>query len=392
MFTPKRAAITSVLVALMVASALALRPAPLVVEAVPASRGLLRVIVEGSGRTRVRDRYVVAAPIAGHLERVSITEGDVVQAGDAVARMTAATPAPLDTRARAELRGRLAAARAAEAQARAAVERARHAADLAASERDRVRALVRGGSLAPRDLDQAESTAEERAHEIEMAESASRQALAEAVAVAAALTVRAGPGGNTLQVRSPARGRVLRILQESEAPVLAGTPLLEIGDPTRIEVRVDLLSTDAVRVQPGAQAEVTHWGGDGVLRGKVRRVEPSAFTKVSALGIEEQRVYVLVDPVGEGWGALGDGFSVEASIVVSERHDVVQVPAGALFRREANWATFIVERGRASLRIIRTGATSSDATEITDGIVPGQLVILHPSDQVEDGARIQVVR
>ncbi len=392
MFTAKRIAAASTVVALTVGAALALRPTPLLVEAVAARRAPLRVTVEGPGKTRVRDRYLVAAPVPGHLARIAITAGDEVRPGEVVARITAATPAPLDTRLRAELRGRLAAARAAESQAHGALERARHAADLAAAERDRSRALARGGSVAPRDLAAAETAAEERSHELEIAEGARRQARADIVAAAAALTVGSGPGGGTVEVRTPAGGRVLRVLQESESPVAAGTPLLEIGDPARLEVRIDLLSTDAVRVTRGAAVAITHWGGDRALRGVVRRVEPSAFTKVSALGVEEQRVYVLVDPAGEGWGALGDGFAVDAVIVISERDNVPQVPAAALFRREAGWAIYVADRGRARLRSVLTGAASSDAVEITEGVVPGQLVIVHPSDKLADGARLEVAR
>jgi len=388
MFTLRRIVIVAIAVALLVGVIWALRPAPVVVEAVPARRAPLRVTVEGPGRTRVRERFVVAAPASGHLGRITLAAGDAVRTGEVVARIAAGTPVPLDARTRAELRGRLAAARAAEAQARAALERARHAADLATTQRDRTRALARGGSLAPRDLDQAEAAAEERGHELQMAESAARQARADVVAGAAALGEGRGPGGGPVQVRAPASGRVLRVLQESESPVAAGTPLLEIGDPARLEVRVDLLSTEAVRVQPGAAVEITHWGGELALRGRVRYVEPSAFTKISALGIEEQRVYVLVDPLGEGWQALGDGFAVEALISISERDDVAQIPAAALFRHDTGWATFVAEGGRARLRAVRTGMAGVDAVEITNGVSPGQLVIVHPSDKLADGTRL----
>jgi HlyD family secretion protein len=232
--------------------------------------------------------------------------------------------------------------------------------------------------------------AEARAHEVEMAEATLRRAGDEVRAALAALAEAGQPGPDGVAVRSPAAGRVLRVLHESEGPVAAGTPLLEIGDPERLETRVDLLSTDAVRVRPGAPVQITRWGGDQVLRGTVRRVEPSAFTKVSALGVEEQRVYVVVDPAGDGWGALGDGFAVEARIVVSDRGDVPQVPASALFRRGDGWATFVADGGRARLRTVRTGGWSSAAAEIVDGVAPGERVVVHPSDRLSDGARIAI--
>jgi HlyD family secretion protein len=383
----KRLVVAGLAAAAVAALALALRPAPVQVETAPASRARLRVTVEGPGRTRVRERFVVATPVPGHLLRVAVAAGDAVEAGEVVARISAALPAPLDARTRAELRARLMAARAAEALAAQALERARHASALAVAARERARALARGGSLAARDLEEAEASAAERDHELEMAQAATRQARGEADAAAAALA-GGGPGAAPVEVRAPARGRVLRVVQESESPLPAGAPLLEIGDPAHLEVRVDLLSSEAVRVCPGASVEVRHWGGEGVLRGTVRRVEPAAFTKVSALGVEEQRVYVLVDPVGGGWTALGDGFALDAAVTVSDREDVTQVPAAALFRQRDGWALFVAEGGRARLRTVRTGAASDDAVEIVEGITPGERVVVHPSDKLADGVRV----
>ncbi|GEJ58082.1 efflux RND transporter periplasmic adaptor subunit [Anaeromyxobacter diazotrophicus] len=371
------------------ALALALRPASVPVELATATRARLQVTVEGPGRTRVRERYLVAAPVPGHLLRLAVAAGDAVQAGDVVARIVATAPAPLDARTRAELRGRLAAARGAEALAGRTLERARHAGALARAAQERARALARGGSLAPRELEEAETAAAERGHELEMAEAAVRQARGETEAAAAALAAGGGPGAAPVEVRAPAAGRVLRVLQESESPLPAGAPLLELGDPARLEARVDLLSSEAVRVGPGAPVEVRHWGGDGALRGTVRRVEPAAFTKVSALGVEEQRVYVLVDPVGPGWQGLGDGFALDAAVIVSDREGVTQVPAAALFRQRDGWALFAVEAGRARLRAVRTGAAGEAAVEIVEGVAPGDRVIVHPSDRLADGVRVE---
>src|SRR5512137_1433369 len=290
----RRIVVYAVLAALGIAAAAwALWPAPVPVETYAVARGPLRVTVEGPGRARVHDRYVVTAPVAGHLGRVARRAGDEVRAGEVVATVFPATPAPIDDRVRAELRARLDAARAAEAEARGALERARHVAEQAGRERARSRTLAQGGSLPARDLDVAEAAADEAAHSLEMAGSALRRAQRETEATRALLEARAGPGASGVVVRAPAPGRVLRVVQESEGPVSAGTPILEIGDPARVEMRVDLLTTEAVRVRPGAAVDLVRWGGPGALRGRVRLVEPSAFTKVSALGVEEQRVYVI---------------------------------------------------------------------------------------------------
>jgi HlyD family secretion protein len=370
----------------------ALWPAPLEVEVASVAAGPLRVTVEGPGRTRVRDRFVVAAPAPGHLGRITLEAGDPVVAGQQVAVIRPATPVPIDDRTRREIQARLQGAGAAEAEARAALERARDAADHARREQARARTLAEGGSLPARDLESANAAAEESAHAVEMAQSALRRAQGEREAVRAQLDPRAGPGGAPVPVKAPAAGRILRVLQESEGPVAAGAPLLEIGDPSRLELRVDLLTTEAVRVRPGARVEIVHWGGEGVLAGAVRQVEPSAFTKVSALGIEEQRVYVLVDPLGgPGWAPLGDGFAADARILVSERAEALQVPAGALFRSDGSWAVFAVEEGRARLRKVQVGESSGEATEVTHGLAAGDRVILHPGDRIEDGKRVRPV-
>ena len=373
------------------AVAWALWPAPLVVESVAAGRGPLRVTVEGPGKARVRDRYVVATPVPGHLGRVAVKAGDVVATGAVVAVVHPATPAPLDDRTRRELQARLEAARAAEAQARAGEERARHTATQAERERARARSLAAAGSVPTRDLDLAESAADESVHALEMAGAAVRRAEQETQAAQALLGARAGPGGKGVEVRAPAAGRVLRVLQESEGPVAAGTPLLEIGDPAGIELRLDLLTSEAVRVRPGAAVDLVNWGADRVLPGRVRMIEPSAFTKVSALGVEEQRVNVLVDPATPGaWDPLSDGYAADGRVVVAERPDAIQVPAGALFRIEGDWAVFVVDDGRARQRRVRIGDAAGAAVEVVEGIAVGDRVLVHPGDKVRDGARVRV--
>jgi HlyD family secretion protein len=371
----------------------ALWPAPVPVELGAVTRGPLRVTVEGPGRARVHDRYLVTAPAGGHLGRIARRAGDEVRAGEGVATVFPATPAPIDDRTRGELRARLDAARAAEAEARSALERARHVAGQAERERARARSLAVGGSLPARDLDAAEAAADEAAHALEMAGAVVRRAEREAEATRALLEARGGPGAAGVVVRAPAAGRVLRVLQESEGPVAAGTPLLEIGDPARMELRVDLLTSEAVRVRPGAPVELLHWGGAGALHGRVRLVEPSAFTKVSALGVEEQRVYVIVDPVEAAeWAALADGFAADGRIAVADRADAVTAPLGALFRAEGGWAVYAVDGGRARLRRVRVGDASGTSMEILEGLAPGERVVVHPGDRVADGRRVREAR
>jgi HlyD family secretion protein len=373
-------------------AAVALWPRALEVEVAPVTRGPMQVTVEGPGKVRVRDRFVIAAPVNGHLDRMALKAGDEIRAGQVVGTIFPSTPSPIDDRTRDELRARLAAARAAEVEAQAAQERARHASSQAVRERDRVRSLATGGSATPRDLDAAESAAEEAGHAVEMAGAALQRARRETQATAALLEARGGHGVGGTPVRTPAAGRVLRVIQESEGPVAAGAPLLEVGDPLRVELRIDLLTTDAVRVQPGDRVDLVNWGGDRVLPGRVRLVEPSAFTKVSALGVEEQRVYVLADPAAPGaWAPLSDGYAADGRIVVAEKADVLRAPAGALFRLAGGWAVFTVEGGVARLRKVRVGDGSGTVVEVLEGLAPSEVVLVHPGDKVADGVRVRPV-
>jgi HlyD family secretion protein len=212
----------------------------------------------------------------------------------------------------------------------------------------------------------------------------------ETLATQASLVARVSPGGRGVEVRAPADGRVLRVLQESEGPVASGTPLLEVGDPERIELRLDLLTSEAVRVRTGAAVDLVNWGGDRVLPGRVRAVEPSAFTKISALGVEEQRVYVLVDPAAPGaWSPLSDGYAADGRVVAAEKADALCIPSGALFRQEGNWAVFVVEDGRARLRRVRIGDASGTSVEVLEGLEAGAPVVVHPGDKVRDGVRVR---
>ena len=395
---PRRRAV-QIAVAAVVAAALfaVLRPAPLAVDVGEVRRGPLRVTVDEEGRTRVRYRYVVAAPVDGRLLRISLEEGDGVAAGQVVAHVR---PMPLDPRARASAEARLAAARARVAEAEARVAKARAGAAQAARDLVRAERLAEAGTLAPGELERRQLDAASLRREVEAARAGADAARHELEVARAALlapdldrelpqTADARCGDvPCLALTAPVAGRVLRVFEESERSVAPGTPLIEIGDPRDLEIVADVLSTEAVRVRPGAPVIVEEWGGDEPLAARVRRVEPSGFTKISALGVEEQRVNVIAefDAAPE---SLGDGFRVEVRIVVWESEDVVVAPATALFRSGASWSVFVVEGGRARLRTVSLGHRAAFDMEVLSGLEPGERVVLHPSDQVTDGARVK---
>jgi HlyD family secretion protein len=386
----------NVVLALAAAGALAglvwlLRPAPVRVELGDVARGPLEVTVDEEGRTRVRNRYVIAAPVSGGLERITLDEGDAVAAGDVVARVS---PAPLDPRTTAQAEARLDAAIALRGEARARVGQARAA--LAQAQRDlqRARTLAAAGTVSDQELEQAELAHASRAEELHGAREAEDAASHEVEAAQAALLAAGGREGRLgaqdafVAVRSPAAGHVLRVFEESQRVVAVGTPLLEVGDPSDLEIVIDVLSADAVRIRPGDAMRLVAWGGEGVLQARVRRVEPSGFTKLSALGVEEQRVNVIGDFVDPP-GPLGDGYRLEARIVVWRSDDVLRVPASALFRRGEAWHVFAVEDGRARLRALEIGQRGVEAAEVLGGIEPGVRVVLHPTDRVADGVRVE---
>jgi len=369
-----------------------LRAPPQRVEIGQATRGPLVVTVDEEGTTRVRQRYGVAAPISGRLVRIALDEGDVVAAGDVVVRID---PAPLDTRALEQARARRDSTRDVERLAIARVVQARAARAQAEREQARALRLAAEGTLSARDREAAELDLTSRSQELVAAEFAARAAAHEAEGAQAALLAAGGESGNgvpsLLDLHAPVSGRVLRVFEESERVVAVGTPLLEIGDPADLEIVVDLLSTDAVRVAPGAAVSLEDWGGHVPLRGRVQRIEPSGFTKISALGVEEQRVNVIVDFVErppDGY-VLGDGYRLEARIVVFEADDVLRMPASALFRRAGRWHVFRVEEGRARLRSVEVGERSASEAEVKAGLEPEDALVLYPSDRVEEGVRIE---
>jgi len=388
------------IVAAVVALALAwgFWPRPVLIETGEVTRRPLQVSVEEEGRTRVRDRYVLYAPVAGFLRRIELDVGDPVASGVALALLDPLRPTVLDPRARAEAEARVSGARSALARAEAAARQAQAEAELAAEEFRRREDLLAGGLVSRSEYDQARS----RAHALEAAARGAASAVEVArydlEAALAALHYSGAQDADTLvetvAVRSPVEGRVLKVVQESAGVVPAGHPLLEVGDPRRLEVEVEVLSRDAVRIEPGGRVLFERWGGEDVLEGVVRTVEPTGFTKFSALGVEEQRVLVIADirSPPEAWQRLGDGYRVEARFIVWEREDALTVPASALFRRDDGWAVFVVEDGRARLRTVRLGPGSGLLTEVVEGLSAGDRVIVHPDDAVDDGVRVEPFR
>jgi HlyD family secretion protein len=357
------------------------------VEVAEVRRETLRVMVEEEGMTRVRDRFVVAAPVTGRLQRIHLEEGAGVAAGEVVARIASA---PEDPRTQSVTRAQVEAAEARRRQVEAEVEQAVALAAQAQREAERRRDLAEAGALSREEMEQAQLQATTAVRQAEAARAALHAAEADVAAMRASLQ---GAGSQTsgpvVPVTAPTAGRVLRVLEESERVVNAGTPLLELGDADGQEVVVDVLSADAVRIRPGNEVVVEEWGGGRPLHGRVQRVEPAAFTEVSALGVEEQRVNVIVDLV-EAPPELGAGFRVEAGIVVWEGANVLTVPTSALFQREGAWYAFVVEDGRARLRAVEVGHRGVEAAEVLAGVEEGEAVVLFPSDEVEEGVRVSV--
>lgn len=386
---PRHVVLAVIGLAAIAAAALAFRPSAVPAEVVAADSGPVRVTVDWTGKTRVRDRYQVAAPVSGELERPALHAGDRVQEGEVVACIAGSAASPLDPRSRAEAAARLDSALAVQAEAGAALSRITAAAELARRDALRAESVGSEGGISTQALEGARADARVKEEERRMAEAAARGAAAGVAAARAVLRTFDGRGA-AVEVRAPVGGSVLRVLRESAGPVAAGTPLLELGEPGSLEVVLDLPTADAVRVRPGQGATVTGWGGDAPLEAVVRRVEPSAYTKVSPLGVEEQRVDVLLDPAGPGWEVLGDGFTVDAHVVVQEVGDAVRVPASALFRDGDGWALYALEGGRARRRVVEVAARGGGAAAIRDGVRPGDRVLVHPGDEVSDGVRVTV--
>ena len=372
------------------------RPAAVPVDLVTVDRGPLTVSVSDEGETRVRDMYVVSAPVPGRMRRIELEVGDPVVADQTlVARIEPSDPSFLDVRSAAEARAGVDAAAAARTHAGAQVRRAQAELDFARAEYERIRALARSHTVSENELDSAQRRA--RTAEAALAEAqAARQVRESEYQVARARLLAPSAARervadcDCVSVYSPVNGRVLRIVNESEGVVGSGTPLVEVGNPDLLEVVVDLLSADAVRVQAGQRVLIEAWGGDEPLDGVVQRVEPFGFTKVSALGIEEQRVNVVIDITSprERWARLGHGYRVEPRIVLWESSDVLRVPLSALFRQGERWAVFVERDGRAELREVEIGQGNGLHAEVRSGLEAGERVVLHPADRVSPGVRL----
>lgn len=364
-------------------------PDPIPVEVTAVGRGPLRVTSDEDAETRAVDHYAISAPVAGRVSRIERREGDAVRHGELVAQLW---PVPLSAREREEYEARIAAA---EALAREAGERVEHAAadyQQAQRDRQRIEKLVRDGFVSSQEAEQARVVETTGANELEAARFRARSAQADLQAAQAALlSLKDAVGGvpAVIPLRSPIDGKVLRIADRSERVVAAGSPLVVVGDPSQLEIVIDLLSTEAVKVRPGMPVLLEGWGGDHPLRAVVRMVEPLAFTKVSALGVEEQRVNVIADFV-DAPGSLGDAYRVEARIVLWSADDVLKIPGSALFRRGEGWSVFVVTDGRARRRAVEIGHRGALEVEVLDGLTAGEQVVRHPSNDVDDGRRVRV--
>ncbi|MEZ5287504.1 MAG: efflux RND transporter periplasmic adaptor subunit [Vicinamibacterales bacterium] len=381
--------VTAVVIVLL---AVALWPRSTMVDVGRVSRGPMVVTIDEEGETRVHHRFVVSAPLAGRIDRIELEPGDVVRRGDTVVtRIHPEAPQLLDARSRAEAEAGEVSARAAVGGARADEQRARAARDLAATELQRADDLFSSGLITRQALDARKTdlaTAEESLRAAEFAAATAASDLQRARVRLRPSSLEAA--GAPLAIVAPVDGVVLRRYRESAGVVPAGEPLVEIGDPSHVEIVADLLSSDAVKVARGMAVSVEQWGGDRPMAATVTRVEPAGFTKVSALGVEEQRVNVIMDVDDDeaAWAALGDAFRVEVRIAVWKADDVVRVPTSALFRTGDQWAVYVVEGGRARRVPIAIGQRTSSEAEVLEGLQDGQAVVLHPPDTVADGTRV----
>lgn len=389
--------------AFVAAIAYAFLPKPVPVDMTAVTRGDLQVYVEEDGKTRLRDRYTVSAPIAGRLLRIKLEPGDTVRPGENVAIIEPSDPALLDPRALAQAEARVKAAQANLEKATPSLEAAQASLDLAEAEYARAAELFKKNALAKTELDLKVMQKLTKAADYRAARHAQDVARFELELAQAAL-VHARPAdsqssvADKVQFEIPAPTldgsarvfHVLRVFQESSVIVNTGTPLLELGDITDLEIEVDVLSSDAVRIRPGARVLLEQWGGEIPLTARVRLVEPYGFMKVSALGVEEQRVNVIADFDNRDKipPALGDGYRVEAKIITWEKDDVLRVPTSALFRQGEGWAAFRVEQGRGMLRTVKVGRRNALYAEVEDGLDAGDQVVLHPSDKIVDGVLV----
>ena len=370
-------------------------PKPVQVEVATVSTGPLTVSVLEDGKTRIRHRYTISPPIAGFLNRVELRAGAPIERGKTVLATIQPQPASfLDPRSRAEAEARVKGAEAAKMRAEAEVERARESLALAEKERVRAAELKAKGAVSVREFDTAATQAAMSGRALRAAEFALEVAGFEKAQADAALMQTQAPADSTakpIEIIAPVSGFVLNVNEESARAVSPGMPIMEVGDPADLEAEIELLSSDAVGVRPGAEVSIEQWGGEKPLRGSVTLIEPGGYTKISALGVEEQRVKVRVnftDPIPPEH-PLGDRFRVEARIVTWHGDHALQVPTGALFRRGGDWMTFLFDGGKARIRKVEIAHNNGVAAEVVSGLSEGQRVLLHPPDTVADGAAVK---
>lgn len=394
----KRTLVVAVFLALAALIGLAFVPQVETVETAAVAAGPLQVTINEEGQTRLKDRFVVSAPLAGRLLRTPLRPGDLVKADETVvAIIVAQDPSLLDDRARAEFEARVQAANSYVSQAESRQAAARAALDQAQDEHQRTAELVEERVRTPEQLAITQMNVQLRAAELDSA-THGRQVAHFELQVAEAALLRVQPSFQIneknvqMVMKSPINGRVLKVYEESEGVVASGAPLIELGDPARLEIVVDVLTTDAVSISQNARVIIEEWGGEKPLEGRVRLIEPSAFTKISALGVEEQRVNVIADFVssGDDLAALKDGYRVEARIVIWDQPDVLKIPQSALLRRKEGWAVFVVRDERAILTEFEAGRRNGEEAQVVAGLTPGERVIVHPSDRITHGGKVAV--
>jgi HlyD family secretion protein len=407
------------LVALAGAIVYGMWPAPIDADLAKVTRGSIRETVDQEGKTRIRERYTVSAPLAGRLSRIELDNGDQVRAGETIiASIEPRDPELLDARARKQAEANVEAAESRVKRTAPLLDEAVANLDYAQAELKRVQQAKAAapGAVTQSEIENLQMMVRTRSAMVRSAQHAqdiaafelnqARAALIRSMPQDEAPPAEAPAEGNGEATRapyperedawrftipSPINGRVLRVFQESATVVTPGTPLVEIGDPQDLEIEIDVLSRDAVKVSPGAPVLLEQWGGDRPLNGEVRLVEPSGFTKISTLGVEEQRVNVIVDLVDPPHERekLNDGFRVEARIVVAEAENVLKVPTSALFRDGGDWAVFRVEDGVARQKIVKLGLQNGLEAEVIEGLAEGDLVVTHPGDNIVDGVRVK---
>ncbi len=392
----RRILIITVSVAVILALVYGFMPKPAQVDMAEVKKGPMRVTIDEEGKTRVKDRFVVSAPVAGFLRRIELQVGDAIKKGQVVAELEPLRSSVLDPRSRAEA---LSAVSAAQATLNAIKEEERSTeatADYAKKNIERQKRLFDSGYVSKDTLDQVEADAKRAEAGRLSAAARVRAARAELERAGSLLGHSAADGAvdreRVVMVKAPAAGRLLKIHHESEGVIAGGEPMIDIGDPETIEVKAEVLSADAVKIKPGAAVLFERWGGSDPLSGVVRVVEPAAFTKISSLGVEEQRVLIIADitSVPEAWKRLGDGYRVEASFVIWEGKDVLQVPASALFRKGEGWAVFVVDRNRARLKEVVVGHRNGLVAEIISGLAEKEQVITHPDELIKDNVRVRL--